>query len=94
MDGAASPKRWFLIAGCLGVVVALVMTLLLDSGGCRDGSVDRQDFLDRTLGIVGNEEVAVCVHRDSSGTSDATDQRFCHTAECGVCIVSVGYISR
>jgi hypothetical protein len=29
MDGAASPKRWFLIAGCLGVVVAVVLTLLL-----------------------------------------------------------------
>jgi hypothetical protein len=29
MDGVASPKRWFLIAGCLGVVVAVVLTLLL-----------------------------------------------------------------
>ena len=29
MGGAASPKRWFLIAGRLGVVVAIVLTLLL-----------------------------------------------------------------
>ena len=29
MDEAASPKRWFLLAGCLGVVVAGVLTLLL-----------------------------------------------------------------
>ena len=26
MDEAASPKRWFLLAGCLGVVVAGVLT--------------------------------------------------------------------
>jgi hypothetical protein len=29
MDEAASPKRWFLIAGCIGVVVAVVLSLLL-----------------------------------------------------------------
>jgi hypothetical protein len=29
MDVAASPKRWFLIAGCIGVVVAVVLSLLL-----------------------------------------------------------------
>jgi hypothetical protein len=29
MDEVASPKRWFLLAGCLGIVVAGVLTLLL-----------------------------------------------------------------
>lgn len=29
MDEAVSPKRWFLLAGCIGVVVAVVLTLLL-----------------------------------------------------------------
>jgi hypothetical protein len=29
MEEAASPKRWFLLAGCIGVVVAVVLTLLL-----------------------------------------------------------------
>ena len=29
MDEEASPKRWFLIAGCLGVIVAVVLSLLL-----------------------------------------------------------------
>ena len=29
MDEATSPKLWFVIAGCIGVVVAVVLTLLL-----------------------------------------------------------------
>ena len=29
MDEAVPPKRWFLLAGCIGVVVAVVLTLLL-----------------------------------------------------------------
>jgi hypothetical protein len=29
MHEAASPKRWFLLTGCIGVVVAVVLTLLL-----------------------------------------------------------------
>lgn len=29
MDGPASARRWFLIAGCIGVVLAVALSLLL-----------------------------------------------------------------